>query len=130
MGREAWKHEQLTDGYACEEGSFETGRHEPQGAIPFLVETWAATCATPTHNDDDDNDDDVYPVDIIGLTINRSPAIIPFHSSREGRSRALMLTLGGMYLDLDVPKGAFDFAINITTPVIEILGDNKTPFLG
>src|SRR5260221_8256216 len=126
MGRAAWKHEQLTDGYTCEEGSFETGRHEPHGAIPFLVEAWAATCATPAET----NDDDVYQVDIIGLTINRSPAIISFHSSREGRSRALMLTLGDMYLDLDVPKGAFDFAINITTPAIEILGDNKTPFLG
>jgi hypothetical protein len=49
---------------------------------------------------------------------------------RQRSARHCRLTLGGMYLDLDVPKGAFDFAVNITTPVVEILGDNKTPFLG
>jgi DNA topoisomerase VI subunit B len=42
MGADAWIHEQLTDGYVYEEGSFVTGRSEPHATIPFLVEVWAA----------------------------------------------------------------------------------------
>jgi hypothetical protein len=126
MGREAWKHEHLDDGYSCEEGFFQTGRHEPFGNIPFLVEAWAATCAAP---EDVQDDADVYATHIVGFTINRSPAIVSYNCHREGRNRELSLNLGNTYLDLDVPKGAFDFAVNITAPVIHILGDNKTPTL-
>jgi hypothetical protein len=73
MGRDAWKHEGLTDGYACEEGILETGRGYPS-QIPFLVEAWSATCDTPT-DEDVDEDADVQ-IDIVGFTINRSPAIV------------------------------------------------------
>jgi hypothetical protein len=86
MGRDAWRHERLDDGYACEEGSFQTGRHEPFGNIPFLVEAWAATCRTNV-----DAEDDVYATDIVGFTINRSPAIVSYSSHREGRNRDLSL---------------------------------------
>ena len=47
----AWKHEQLNDGYAYEEGTFDSGR-PPQAQIPFLVEAWAATCETQLDADD------------------------------------------------------------------------------
>ena len=127
MGADAWVHEQLTDGYVYEEGSFVTGRSEPHATIPFLVEAWAATCQTPDSRDDDD----VYPVDVVssGFTINRSPAIVDSFSSRNGRSRLANLRLGSEFIRLDIPQGAFDFAVNITTPFIPILGDNKTPYL-
>jgi hypothetical protein len=124
MGREAWKHEHLTYGYACEEGTFQSGRHEPFAQIPFLVESWAATCETQL-----DADDDFYATDIIGFTINRSPAIVQSGAFREGRSRNLALILGDIHCELSVPKGAFDFALNITSPYLPILGDNKTPAL-
>jgi hypothetical protein len=39
------------------------------------------------------------------------------------------LRLGSEFIRLDIPQGAFDFAVNITTPFIPILGDNKTPDL-
>jgi DNA topoisomerase VI subunit B len=127
MGPNAWKHEELTDGYAFEEGTFTTGRAEPYAKIPFLVEVWTATCALP---DDGQCGRDLYPVDIIGCTINRSPAIIDLHSYRDGITRSANVSLGSEYIHLDVPKGAFAFAVNITTPHIPILGDNKTPALG
>ncbi len=97
----AWKHEQLNDGYACEEGTFESGR-SPQAQIPFLVEAWVATCETQV---DADDDDDVYATDIIGFTINRSPVIVQFVSFREGRSRNVSLVLGDTRCELSVPKG-------------------------
>lgn len=123
----AWKHEQLIDGYACEEGTFESGR-SPNAQIPFLVEAWAATCETQ-FDADDDYDVGVYATDIIGFTINRSPEIVQFDSFREGRSRNVSLVLGDTRCELSVPKGAFRFALNITSPHIPILGDNKTPSL-
>ena len=122
----AWKHEQLIDGYACEVGTFESGR-SPHAQIPFLVEAWAATCETQF--DADDDHDDIYSTDIIGFTINRSPVIVQFDSFREGRSRNVSLVLGDTRCELSVPKGAFRFALNITSPHIPILGDNKTPSL-
>jgi hypothetical protein len=103
MGRDAWKHEHLDDGYACEKGSFQTGRHEPFGNIPFLVEAWAAT--RRTNVEPVDSKDDVYATDIVGFTINRSPAIVSYDSHREGRNRDVALNLGDAYLDLSVPKG-------------------------
>ena len=124
MKESAWEHEGFTDGYACEEGTFDSGR-QPCAQIPFLVEAWAATCETRS----DVDDDDVYQVDIIGFTINRSPAIIEFESSRKGRSRDVWLTLGGTNCGLSVQQGAFDFAINITSPYVPILSDNKSPSL-
>jgi hypothetical protein len=127
MGRDSWAHEQLTDGYACEEGTFRSGRHEPIAQIPFLIEAWAATRETPV---DASDGDDVDPVDIIGFTINRSPAIVSSGAFREGRSRALSLILGDNRCELSVPKGAFSFAVNITSPYLHILGDNKNPALG
>ena len=51
MGCDAWKHRQLTDGYACEEGTSETGRW-PKAQIPFLVEAWVATCESQDNADD------------------------------------------------------------------------------
>lgn len=125
MDREAWKHEGLTDGYACEDGTFETGRGV-SAQIPFLVEAWATTCEPPT-DDAEDNDD--VKVDIIGFTINRSPAIVDCDATRIGRSRNVWLTLGETSCQLTVPLGAFDFAINVTSPYIPILSDNKSPSL-
>ena len=128
MGREAWKHAGLTDGYASEEGTFINGEN-PHAEVPFLVEALAATCEPPASIDDDD-DDAVYAVDIVGFTINRSPAIGYCAVSRVGRSRDLSLTFSGMSRNVVfVPKGAFDIALNITSPYIHILGDNKTPAL-
>jgi hypothetical protein len=124
MGENAWKHEDLTDGYACEEGTLEI-RGTPGAEIPFLVEVWAATCETP----EDVDDDEVYPVNIIGFTINRSPAIASFSSEREGRSRDASLTLGQTVCDLELRQGPFDFALNITSPYVPILSDNKSPDL-
>jgi len=60
MGSNAWIHEQLTDGYVYEEGSFVTGTSEPHANIPFLVEVWAATCQTG----DPEPHKDIYPVDV------------------------------------------------------------------
>jgi hypothetical protein len=125
MGADAWKHEQLTDGYACEQGTFNSGLHEPRAQIPFLVEVWAATCETPT----DADFDDVYPVDIIGFTINRSPVTIESDSVREGRRRDVSVGLGEERLYINVPQGAFDFAINVTSPYVPIVSDNKSPSL-
>jgi DNA topoisomerase VI subunit B len=127
MGARAWEHAGLTDGYACEEGSFTVGRVAPYATIPFLVEAWAATCKP---SNDIKAGRDLYPVDIIGCTINRSPAIINLHSYRDGVSRSASLTVGSEYVGLDVPKGAFAFSVSITSPYIPILGDNKTPHLG
>jgi DNA topoisomerase VI subunit B len=128
MGADAWIHEQLTDGYVHEEGSFVTGRSEPHATIPFLVEVWAATCETPDLRDDDN----VYPVEVVssGFTINRSPAIVDSRCYRNGRSRSANLWLGSESIRLDIPQGAFAFAVNITTPFVPILGDNKRPYLG
>ncbi len=47
MGADAWRHQQLIDGYGCEQGTFSAGRAEPYADIPFLVEAWAATCEPP-----------------------------------------------------------------------------------
>ena len=113
MGREAWKHEELIDGYACEEGALKGGSSEPCAQIPFLVEVWAATCETRING----AGDGIYSMDVIGFTINRSPAIVRSTSSREGRSKNASLTLGDVYCRLTVPQGAFQFAINITSPV-------------
>src|SRR5262245_57915896 len=123
MGRDAWKHADLSDGYACEEGTFNSGTGNcPYAQIPFLVEVWAATCEPSASMDDGD---DVYAVDVVGFTINRSPAIIRYNASRIGRSRDLSLTFGETVCYCSVPKGAFAVAINITSPHIHILGDNK-----
>ena len=74
MGRDAWRHEGLTDGYACEEGILETGRGKP-AQIPFLVEAWAATCDTPT---DEDVDEDVdVQTDSIGKFSPRGKSRFP-----------------------------------------------------
>ena len=130
MGRDAWKCAELNDGYALEEGTFNdagTGDHSVVAQIPFLVEAWAATCAPPASMDDDD--DDVYAVDIVGFTINRSPAIVHCGCARIGRSRDLSLTFAGTQGYVSVPKGCFAIAVNITSPHITILGDNKTPSL-
>jgi hypothetical protein len=117
MNSGAWKHEQLNDGYAYEEGTFACGR-PPQAQIPFLVEAWAATCETQL---DAEDGDDVYATDIVGFTINRSPVIVQFDSFREGRSRNVSLVLGDTRCELSVPKGAFEFALNITSPHIPSL---------
>jgi hypothetical protein len=128
MGALAWRHEQLTDGYSCQEGTFAAGRAEPYARIPFLVEAWAATCEPPDQLRESDRD--LYPINLIGCTINRSPAIVELGSYRDGISRSANLTVGAASIRLDVPRGAFDFAINITSPYVPILGDNKTPHLG
>ena len=39
------------------------------------------------------------------------------------------MTFGGTQCYCSVPKGAFYIALNITSPHIHILGDNKTPAL-
>jgi hypothetical protein len=115
-----------SDGYACEEGTFTSGRHEPFAQIPFLVEAWATTCKPQTDSDDDD----VYPIDFTCFTINRSPAIVDYRAWRFGRSRDVSLYLGDTQCYLSVPTGAFRFALNITSPFIPILSDNKSPSLG
>jgi hypothetical protein len=127
MGPKAWIHKGLTDGYAYEQESFVIGRSEPHATIPFLVEAWAATRETLHPKDTDD----IYPVEIVsgGFTINRSPAIVRCSSKRDGRSRLVELKLGEQLVYLDIPQGAFGFAVNITTPFVQILGDNKTPDL-
>ena len=130
MGRDAWKCAELNDGYALEEGTFNhdsTGDYSVVAQIPFLVEAWAATRESPASMHDDDND--VYAVDVVGFTINRSPAIIRCSADRIGRSRDLSLTFGGYTCDCSVPRGAFNTAVNVTSPYIHILGDNKTPAL-
>jgi hypothetical protein len=126
MGADAWQHEQLTDGFACEEGELLVGRSDPRATIPFIIEVWAAT-REPA--DFAANQRDYYPIDILGATINRSPAIINLHAYRDGRSRSANVSIGSESIRLDVPQGAFDFALNITTPFIPILGDNKMPHL-
>jgi hypothetical protein len=125
MGEKAWEHEFLFDGYACEEGTLISG-WDPSAKIPFLVEAWAATCETPSEADDDD----VYPANIIGFTINRSPAIVDSEAGRIGRRRDSWINLAGEEWDLSLPLGAFDFALNITSPYVPIVSDNKSPTLG
>jgi DNA topoisomerase VI subunit B len=125
MGRKAWKHERLLHGYACEEGSFKAGAHPPFGEIPYLVEAWAATCKPHS-----ENEEDVYAVRPLGLTINRTPALIEPSCYREGLSRNVILSLGGLDCELSLPRGAYCIALNITSPFIPILGDNKVPHLG
>jgi hypothetical protein len=126
MGAGAWRHQQLVDGYACVEGTFAVGRAQPYATIPFLIEAWAATREP---SGEGRSARDLYPVEIVGCSINRSPAIIDLNSYRDGISRCASVTLGSEYIHMDVPRGAFDFAINISTPYIPILGDNKTPYL-
>jgi hypothetical protein len=124
MGEHSWCHRNLVDGYACMEGVFQMGVHEPCAEVPFLVECWSGTLEP----DVDNEDGEYYPVCNVGLTINRSPAIIDVACHREGRSRNVDLSIvPGEYLDL--PKGAFRFALNITSPTFETLSDNKTPSL-
>jgi hypothetical protein len=125
MGREAWKHTNLLHGYACEEGSFQAGAHAPFGQIPYLVEAWAATCEPDT-----ENEDDVYAVYPVGVTINRTPALIERSCYREGWSRTVNLWLGSVHCELSLPKGAYRIALNISSPFVPILGDNKVPHLG
>jgi DNA topoisomerase VI subunit B len=125
MGRDAWKHAELLHGYACEEGSFQAGARPPFGRIPYLVEAWAATCEP-----DSENDEDVYAVRPLGLTINRTPALIEPSCYRQGLSRNVILWLGSVTCELSLPKGAYRIALNITSPFIPILGDNKVPHLG
>ena len=126
MGKLAWEHERLVDGYACEEGSI-TISGNPGAEIPFLVEVWAATCQTQK---DAEDDDDVYPLYVSGFTINRSPAIVDIaDAGRWGKSRRSWLNLGSLDSELDVCLGAFDFAINITSPYIPIVSQNKSPAL-
>ena len=125
MKEAAWKHERLTDGYACEEGTFNSGHHEPCAQIPFLVEAWAKT-SEPQAGADEEY---AYPVKIIGFTINRSPAIVQSSSGRKGKSRTVWLTLGDLFSHLSVTKGAFEFAVNITSSYVPILSDNKSPSL-
>jgi len=124
MGRDAWKRRQLSDGYALEEGSFQTGRHEPFGRIPFLVEAWAGTFEPRSHDADD-----VYDVSVIGATINRTPALLRAAVYREGRSRKATLVLGELGHELLLPQGCYHLAINITSPYVPIIGDNKAPSL-
>src|SRR5260221_2961175 len=124
MGRDAWKNKLLNDGYALEEGSFRTGRHEPFGRIPFLVEAWAGTFEPRSHDADD-----VYDVSVIGATINRTPALLRAAVYPEGRSRNATLVLGELGHELLLPQGCYHLAINITAPYVPIIGDNKTPSL-
>jgi DNA topoisomerase VI subunit B len=124
LGREAWKHKGLLDGYACEEGFFLTGRHLPQANIPFLIEAWTATCQ-PTSTEPYESDE----VSIIACTINRTPMLLRAFCDREGRSRNAQLSLGNTDIDLDLPRGAYMLSLNITSPVVELLGDNKIPHL-
>ena len=128
MGREAWKCAELNDGYAFEEGTFNDGDYYSVVAqIPFLVEAWAATCEPPASMDDDD--DDVYAVEIVGL--HHQP-VAGDYSLRRGPDRPHSRSVTDLrwYTVLcSVPKGAFDIAVNITSPHIHILGDNKTPAL-
>jgi hypothetical protein len=119
MGREAWK----SDGYACEEGYLLTAS-EPRARIPFLVESWARTCAPRTNTPDDLP----YPVEITDITINRSPAIATYNCQRSGRARDVWVNIGGGGW-ISVPQGAFKLFFNITSPYIPILSDNKTPSL-
>jgi hypothetical protein len=92
-----------------EEGNLLTGRSEPHANIPFLVEVWAATRETLVPKEDHV----VYPVDIVssGFTINRSPAIVDTRCYRDGRSRLATFGLGFEYIRLDIPQGAFAFAV-------------------
>ena len=130
MGRDAWKHKQLSDGYALEEGSFRTGRHEPFGRIPFLVEAWAGTFKPKSKRDDGKFfADEVYVVSVAGFTINRTPALLTATAYRAGRSRNVNLMLGSLSSELSLPQGRFQVAVNITSPYIPIVGDNKTPCL-
>jgi hypothetical protein len=101
MGREARKHEALTDGYACQEGSFQAGTHPPFGEIPFLVEAWAAICEP--HNKSED--DDVYTVDLVGVTINRTAALVESDCYREGHSKTVVLSLGNLSRELSLLDG-------------------------
>jgi hypothetical protein len=123
MGKDAWKHEGLVDGYSCKEGEFIAGQTEPRAHIPFLVEAWAAT-REPSGEEDSDL--------LIGLrevTINRSPAITEYSARRHSRNRSASVTVGGAFCPLDIPKGSFEFAVNITSPYLHLLGDNKNPSL-
>ena len=125
IGRYAWKRWNLSHGYALEEGTFQTGRHEPFGSIPFLVEAWAGTFEPKSHDPDD-----VYDVSVIGTTINRTPALlVGADVYREGRSRNATLVLGEEDYELSIPQGCYRVAINITSPYVPIIGDNKAPSL-
>ena len=99
-------------------------RHEPFGRIPFLVEAWAGTFEPRSHDADD-----VYDVSVIGATINRTPALLRAAVYREGRSRKATLVLGELGHELLLPQGCYHLAINITSPYVPIIGDNKAPSL-
>ena len=86
---------ELTDGYACEEGTFRHrhGRISVPRKFRFSSKR-GRQHASRRHRRIDSDDDDVYAVDIVGFTINRSPAIVHCGASRIGRSRDLSLTFG------------------------------------
>jgi hypothetical protein len=132
MGPDAWEHERLIHGYACEaseEDYFQAGAHPPFGRIPYLVEAWAATC-TPVGCDLRHHAyEHLYQVRCCGLTINRTPALIDCTAYRHGQSRNVILSLGHLECELALPRGSYAVALNITSPFIPILGDNKVPYL-
>src|SRR6202011_13315 len=116
MGRQAWKDADLVDGYACLEGSFDSGLHAPHAHVPYLVEAWAGTFKPK-----DLDSDDVYNVGVAGFTINRTPALLKVSAYREGRSRKVNLALGDLFSELSLPQGCYHLAINITSPYIPII---------
>ena len=122
MGRDAWRGGGLVDGYACKAGLIQTGKTEPYAKIPVLVEVWTAT-EEPTCYEDD------CKIFATHLTINRSPAICEYDANRFGKGKEATFTLGGTTCRLTIPRGRYSFAVNITTPYIPILGDNKNPDL-
>jgi hypothetical protein len=100
---------------AC--GTIAFGSAEPQADIPIVVEVWAIKTS------------DRRNAITVTMLVNRTPVTSPLHAYRSDKA----ISLDGCGLSHYYPdtptKGAYDIAINITTPFCPITSDGKAPNL-
>ncbi|MCB8820916.1 toprim domain-containing protein [Microvirga rosea] len=104
----------LPPSYACLYGEFRAGR-DPKAQVPFSVEAW---CHADQRLDDESS---------IQIRANRTPVTgqVNAYSRKDG----LVFHGCGLRHRIRVPKGRFDFVLNITTPFCPITTDGKEPDL-
>ena len=110
VGREAF----LMAGYSRMLGDFATGARKPYASVPYIVEVWANVDPGAADNG------------TISVFVNRSPITGAVYAPKSKGN----LTLYGCGLrhQIDMPKGSYEFALNVTAPYVPITSDGKAPY--
>jgi hypothetical protein len=114
VGRDAFPGHQ----YAMVCGTIPFGSAPPKADIPIVVEVWARKTS------------DKKSTITVTMLVNRTPVTSPLRAFRDGEKDICLLGCGLNHGYCDTPtKGAYDIAINITTPYCPITSDGKAPNL-